>query len=69
MLLYECKIPDSEKYLEKWVDHKGAQCYTPNMPLSWRTCDSAIISWAIGSEGKNQILNIQLTMKYICIKK
>ena len=57
MLLYECKVPNSEEHLDKWVQQKGAQCYTKNMPTSWNSCGSAIIAWAVGSEGLLNFVN------------
>ncbi|KAK8384812.1 hypothetical protein O3P69_014395 [Scylla paramamosain] len=52
MLLYECHIPHAEKLLHKFVSAKGAQCYDHNMPVSWFSCNTAIVAWAIGSEGE-----------------
>lgn len=52
MLLYECHVSDSERHFEKWLDVEGAQCYGPNMPVSWYKCNAPLIAWAVGSEGK-----------------
>ena len=51
MLLYECHLENSSSYFEPWLLHTGAQCYTPNMPLSWMACSTPLITWAVGSEG------------------
>ncbi|XP_068222671.1 MOXD1 homolog 1-like [Palaemon carinicauda] len=51
ILLYECHLPESEGYYEKWVDVDGAQCFSANMPVSWRYCNSPLVAWAIGGEG------------------
>ncbi|XP_064084237.1 DBH-like monooxygenase protein 1 [Macrobrachium nipponense] len=51
ILIYECYIPESAKYFEKWVDVKGTQCFGANMPVSWKYCTTPIVAWAIGSEG------------------
>ncbi|XP_042233945.1 DBH-like monooxygenase protein 1 isoform X2 [Homarus americanus] len=52
MLLYECHLPNSDRYLEMFVEAKGAQCYDQNMPLSWSACNTPIVAWGIGSEGE-----------------
>ncbi|KAK7083170.1 DBH-like monooxygenase protein 1 [Halocaridina rubra] len=52
ILVYECQLPDSGKYYEKWLDVQGAQCFGANMPLSWKFCSSPIVAWAIGGEGE-----------------
>ncbi|XP_018019970.1 DBH-like monooxygenase protein 1 [Hyalella azteca] len=49
-LLYECHLSPSA-LLDAWVQELGAQCYTPNMPLSWRACNTPLVSWAVGSQG------------------
>ncbi|XP_050715576.1 uncharacterized protein LOC126998176 [Eriocheir sinensis] len=51
-VIYECMLPDGERHYEKWVDWEGFQCHTPNMPPSWRLCNSPIVAWAIGGEGE-----------------
>ncbi|XP_068226831.1 DBH-like monooxygenase protein 1 isoform X1 [Palaemon carinicauda] len=51
ILLYECHIPESERYFEKWIGVDGAQCFGANMPVSWKYCTTPIIAWAIGGEG------------------
>ncbi|XP_047468824.1 DBH-like monooxygenase protein 1 [Penaeus chinensis] len=52
ILLYECHVSDSERHFEKWLDVEGAQCYGPNMPVSWYKCNAPLIAWAVGSEGE-----------------
>lgn len=52
MLLYECHLPNSDKHLDKFVEAKGAQCFDRNMPLSWSACNTPVVAWAVGSEGK-----------------
>ncbi|CAL4175639.1 unnamed protein product, partial [Meganyctiphanes norvegica] len=52
MLLYEChSATDSEEVFDKFVQAKGAQCNTPNMPPSWKKCNVPIAAWAVGNEG------------------
>ncbi|CAL4133676.1 unnamed protein product, partial [Meganyctiphanes norvegica] len=52
MLLYEChSATDSEEVFGKFVQAKGAQCHTANMPPSWSQCNVPIAAWAVGSEG------------------
>ena len=52
MILYECRLSETERHYEKWVETKGAQCYTANMPVSWTACSTPIVAWAVGSDGK-----------------
>ncbi|XP_042889307.1 DBH-like monooxygenase protein 1 [Penaeus japonicus] len=52
MLLYECHLPESERHYEKWLQVDGQQCFTPNMPMSWASCRSPLVGWAVGSEGE-----------------
>ncbi|XP_042880997.1 uncharacterized protein LOC122258825 [Penaeus japonicus] len=52
ILLYECYMEDSARHYEKWLDVQGAQCYGPNMPVSWNRCSTPIVTWAIGSDGE-----------------
>lgn len=54
MLLYECYLPYADNILAKFVSAKGAQCYDFNMPVSWISCNTAIVAWAIGSDGKRE---------------
>jgi len=51
VVLYECRIEDSELYLEQWVGHKGAQCHTPAMPDLFTVCSFILVAWGIGSDG------------------
>lgn len=51
MLLYECYASNSEQLFDKYVDAKGAQCYSANMPPSWTQCNIPIVAWAVGSDG------------------
>ncbi|XP_064084122.1 DBH-like monooxygenase protein 1 homolog [Macrobrachium nipponense] len=51
ILLYECHLPESDEYFDKWIDVEGAQCFGPNMPVSWRYCTSPLVAWAVGGEG------------------
>ncbi|XP_066941345.1 MOXD1 homolog 1-like [Macrobrachium rosenbergii] len=51
ILLYECHLPESDKYFERWIDVDGAQCFGANMPVSWRYCTSPLVAWAVGGEG------------------
>ncbi|XP_042238957.1 uncharacterized protein LOC121877254 isoform X2 [Homarus americanus] len=52
IVVYECHIPDSARHFEKWLDLEGNQCFSPNMPVSWKYCRTPIFGWAIGSEGE-----------------
>lgn len=51
MILYECILDNKDMYLDHWASHEGAQCHTPNMPLSFSFCTNLIASYDIGSEG------------------
>ncbi|MBN3307113.1 MOXD1 protein, partial [Amia calva] len=46
ILLYQCDIKLNESELD--LDH---ECYHPNMPDSFFTCESVVFAWAIGGEG------------------
>nr|XP_045584690.1 DBH-like monooxygenase protein 1 homolog [Procambarus clarkii] len=52
MLIFECTLEDAARHYEKWLQVKGAQCYTRNMPLSWFHCTVPVVAWAVGSEGE-----------------
>ncbi|XP_050714988.1 uncharacterized protein LOC126997820 [Eriocheir sinensis] len=52
LLLYQCSLPDSDTHFEKWTSWEGTQCYSANMPLSWKQCKSPIVVWAIGGDGE-----------------
>ncbi|KAJ9595787.1 hypothetical protein L9F63_013031, partial [Diploptera punctata] len=56
MLLYECVVPHqfttTEKIFQKYVTHPGAACYSPMMPQEWDQCMTAIVAWAVGSQGE-----------------
>ncbi|XP_071533457.1 DBH-like monooxygenase protein 1 [Panulirus ornatus] len=52
MLLYECHLDDAHRHYEKWLGIRGTQCYSANMPVSWLSCTTPIVSWAVGSEGE-----------------
>ncbi|KAG7172306.1 MOXD1 1-like 1 [Homarus americanus] len=52
MLLYGCHLEDAPTHYEKWLQVDGSQCYSSNMPTSWRYCKAPLITWAIGSEGE-----------------
>lgn len=52
IVVYECVLDDAEKHYEKWLDVKGAQCYSENMPVSWSRCRTPLIVWAVGSDGE-----------------
>jgi len=57
--MYECIVPaheaegnKTEDIFEKYVDHPGGRCYTPNMPPEWgQYCTAIPILWTAGSEG------------------
>ncbi|CAL4079802.1 unnamed protein product, partial [Meganyctiphanes norvegica] len=51
MILYECSLDQSAEKLERYVGKDGVQCYTPNMPPSWYTCNRPLIMWGPGGEG------------------
>uniref|UniRef100_A0A6Q2XIZ8 DOMON domain-containing protein n=1 Tax=Esox lucius TaxID=8010 RepID=A0A6Q2XIZ8_ESOLU len=46
ILLYQCdsRLNESELY-------SGHECYHPNMPDSFLTCETIVFAWAIGGEG------------------
>ncbi|KAJ8008978.1 hypothetical protein DPEC_G00084040 [Dallia pectoralis] len=46
ILLYQCdsRLNESELF-------SGHECYHPNMPDSFRTCETIVFAWAIGGEG------------------
>ncbi|XP_043075805.1 DBH-like monooxygenase protein 1 homolog [Puntigrus tetrazona] len=46
ILLYQC---DSD--LNKSEINRGHECYHPNMPDSFFTCETVLFAWAIGGEG------------------
>ncbi|XP_062324362.1 DBH-like monooxygenase protein 1 homolog [Osmerus eperlanus] len=46
ILLYQCDSNLSEEELEH-----GHECYHPNMPDSFNTCQAIFFAWAIGGEG------------------
>ncbi|XP_045124485.1 DBH-like monooxygenase protein 1 [Portunus trituberculatus] len=51
ILLYSCG--DISPHLEKWAQHDGVQCFSPNMPPSMTACKSTFsVAWAIGNEGE-----------------
>ncbi|XP_050714984.1 uncharacterized protein LOC126997815 [Eriocheir sinensis] len=52
ILFYECYVPDSDTHFEKWVSWEGTQCYSANMPNSWKYCKSVVVAWAVGGEGR-----------------
>ena len=45
ILLYQCDSNLSEEELEH-----GHECYHPNMPDSFNTCQAIFFAWAIGGE-------------------
>uniref|UniRef100_A0A2P2IGG7 DBH-like monooxygenase protein 1 n=2 Tax=Hirondellea gigas TaxID=1518452 RepID=A0A2P2IGG7_9CRUS len=51
LVVYECRLEDSSNKLEKWLNHQGRQCFSPNMPTSWAACATPIVAWAVGSDG------------------
>ncbi|XP_013915210.1 PREDICTED: DBH-like monooxygenase protein 1 [Thamnophis sirtalis] len=46
MLLYQCSSSLNDSVLDY-----GHECYHPNMPDSFLTCQTVIFAWAIGGEG------------------
>ncbi|KAB0398503.1 hypothetical protein E2I00_014622, partial [Balaenoptera physalus] len=46
ILLYQC----SSNFSDSVLDH-GHECYHPNMPDAFLTCETVIFAWAIGGEG------------------
>lgn len=56
MLLYECVAPHHfaslDSMFQKYVEHPGESCYSSSMPTEWDQCMTAIVAWAIGSQGK-----------------
>ncbi|KAM4865747.1 DBH-like monooxygenase protein 1 [Thomomys bottae] len=46
ILLYQC----SSSFNDSVLDH-GHECYHPNMPDAFLTCETVIFAWAIGGEG------------------
>jgi len=55
MLLYECVAPHQyeplESMFERYVEHPGESCYSNSMPVEWDHCMTAIVAWAVGSQG------------------
>ncbi|KDR14580.1 MOXD1-like protein 1 [Zootermopsis nevadensis] len=56
MLLYECVAPHHfaslDSMFQKYVEHPGESCYSSAMPTEWDQCMTAIVAWAIGSQGE-----------------
>ncbi|KAJ4447565.1 hypothetical protein ANN_09572, partial [Periplaneta americana] len=56
MLLYECVLPHNLKspdaIFQRYVDHPGESCYSATMPQAWDQCMTAIVAWAVGSQGE-----------------
>lgn len=56
MLLYECVAPHEfvslDSMFQRYVEHPGEFCYSTAMPTEWDHCMTAIVAWAVGSEGK-----------------
>uniref|UniRef100_A0A8C1Z4X2 Monooxygenase, DBH-like 1 n=1 Tax=Cyprinus carpio TaxID=7962 RepID=A0A8C1Z4X2_CYPCA len=46
ILLYQC-----DSNLNKSEINRGHECYHPNMPDSFFTCETVLFAWAIGGEG------------------
>nr|XP_058938864.1 DBH-like monooxygenase protein 1 isoform X2 [Kogia breviceps] len=46
ILLYQCSSNFSDSVLDQ-----GHECYHPNMPDAFLTCETVIFAWAIGGEG------------------
>ncbi|XP_035279504.1 DBH-like monooxygenase protein 1 homolog [Anguilla anguilla] len=46
ILLYQCDSKLNESELDS-----GHECYHPNMPDSFLTCETVVFAWAIGGEG------------------
>jgi hypothetical protein len=55
MLLYECVAPhqfaSTDSMFQRYVEHPGESCYSPAMPPEWDQCITAIVAWAVGSQG------------------
>jgi hypothetical protein len=45
ILLYQC----SSNFNDSVLDY-GHECYHPNMPDAFLTCETVIFAWAIGGE-------------------
>jgi len=45
ILLYQC-----DSNLNKSEINRGHECYHPNMPDSFFTCETVLFAWAIGGE-------------------
>ncbi|KAG0721914.1 MOXD1 1 [Chionoecetes opilio] len=57
ILFFECYVPNSDTHFEQWLEGRGTQCYSANMPVSWHYCKSMVIGWAIGGKGEMFPLN------------
>ncbi|XP_064097931.1 MOXD1 homolog 1-like isoform X2 [Macrobrachium nipponense] len=51
IVFYECHLPESED-MDEWLEVDGVQCYSKNMPPSWKYCKVPLLAWAVGSEGE-----------------
>lgn len=56
MLLYECVAPhqfaSTDSMFQRFVEHPGESCYSSAMPPEWDQCMTAIVAWAVGSQGE-----------------
>lgn len=59
ILLYECDREAGDTVLEY-----GHECYHPNMPDVFLTCETVLYAWAIGGEVSNK-RDIGNAFKYI----
>ncbi|XP_063889884.1 DBH-like monooxygenase protein 1 [Scylla paramamosain] len=51
IILYSCG--ETSPHLEKWAQHEGVQCFSPNMPPSMANCKTAVsLAWAVGNDGE-----------------
>jgi hypothetical protein len=72
MLLYECVAPDNiaslDSMFQKYVEHPGESCYSTAMPTEWDQCMTAIVAWAVGSQGKILMRPHMLFVSKTCIR-
>ncbi|XP_072265021.1 DBH-like monooxygenase protein 1 [Pyxicephalus adspersus] len=57
ILVYECERDTNDTVLEY-----GHECYHPNMPDSFFTCETVLYAWAIGGEGFTYPPNVGLSI-------
>ncbi|XP_042863898.1 DBH-like monooxygenase protein 1 homolog [Penaeus japonicus] len=69
LTIWECAgDPNSAAYRQErerlmhYASQQGHECYSPNMPLDYNSCNNPVIVWATGAEGAREPTHVGLPM-------